>query len=276
MQIDGFSAAQLDAFRRHQRASYDTLERAAATLRAGDTEIDVARRLRRDFRQQGVRVFFHVPVALFGDRTAYPGDFGALGALPTPRALEPGMPVILDAAPIYDGYTVDTSYAFSFGANAVQDRLRRDLEPFRALLLERVRAGVSFRAIAREVDTAIRDLGYRNCHRKHIGAVLGHRVQRDGDGWLHHRRVWGLSATTAAWFLGRSLVSEAFGGDASPNWNHSRRSDHPPAPGLWAVEPHLGTDQCGAKFEEILVITRDGARWLDDDLPHHRFWRAAS
>jgi hypothetical protein len=26
----------------------------------------------------------------------------------------------------------------------------------------------------------------------------------------------------------------------------------------------------GAKFEELLVVTPDGAYWLDDDLPHVR------
>lgn len=63
------------------------------------------------------------------------------------------------------------------------------------------------------------------------------------------------------------------GGDDSPNWNHSRSSDHPPTPGLWAVEPHLGKDGVGAKFEEILVITETDAGWLDDGgLPHHRAW----
>lgn len=28
------------------------------------------------------------------------------------------------------------------------------------------------------------------------------------------------------------------------------------------------------KFEEILVVTEDGARWLDDDLPHVHRWAA--
>jgi hypothetical protein len=41
---------------------------------------------------------------------------------------------------------------------------------------------------------------------------------------------------------------------------------------LWAVEPHLADGNVGAKFEEILIIDGNGARWLDDDLPHHRRW----
>lgn len=58
----------------------------------------------------------------------------------------------------------------------------------------------------------------------------------------------------------------------SPLWSPYRFSDHPPRPGLWAVEPHLGFRGTGAKFEEILVVTDSGdpeesAFWLDDDLP---------
>jgi hypothetical protein len=52
-------------------------------------------------------------------------------------------------------------------------------------------------------------------------------------------------------------------------------SDHPPYPGLWAVEPHLGFRGTGAKFEEILVVTEGDAFWLDDELPHVTRWRAA-
>ncbi|MFF2327627.1 MULTISPECIES: hypothetical protein [unclassified Streptomyces] len=65
--------------------------------------------------------------------------------------------------------------------------------------------------------------------------------------------------------------------DWSPLWSPYRFSDHPPQPGLCAVEPHLGFRGTGAKFEEILVVTdskdpEQGAFWLDDDLPHVRRW----
>jgi len=44
---------------------------------------------------------------------------------------------------------------------------------------------------------------------------------------------------------------------------------------VWAVEPHIGRDGVGAKFEELMVVTADDAYWLDDDLPHVRRWAAA-
>jgi len=274
MKISGFTPAELDRFREYQRASYAVLEGVAQSLREGETEKDVARRIRKRFHEQGVHHYFHVPVALFGTRTAYPGDFGQLEALPTDRKLERGMPVILDAAPVYHGYTVDTSYATSFGDNPCVDELVRALRPLRDLILARVRERASFRAIAREVDDEIGRLGYENCHKKHIAFVLGHRVTQVPDTWLHRRRIWGLGVEQAAYFVGKTFGAQQFGGTGSPNWNHTRSSDHPPTPGLWAVEPHLGKDGVGAKFEEILVITEDDAWWLDEDgLPHHRNWR---
>ncbi|MCI0354169.1 MAG: M24 family metallopeptidase, partial [Acidobacteria bacterium] len=109
MKTRDFTAEELARFKFFQRRSYKTLEQVAATLVDGDTEIAVTRRMRKAFHEQGVHHYFHVPVALFGERTAYPGDFGQLGALPTEQRLAPGMAVILDAAPVYEGYTVDTS-----------------------------------------------------------------------------------------------------------------------------------------------------------------------
>jgi Xaa-Pro aminopeptidase len=273
VKICGFTAAELAQFKEYQRASYAVLEAVAQSLREGETEKDVARRVRKRFHEQGVHHYFHVPVVLFGDRTAYPGDFGQLEALSTDRALAPGMPVILDAAPIYRGYTVDTSYATSFGENARVRELTAALQPLRTLILQRVRERRTFRFIAREVDDLIRAQGYENCHRKHIAFVLGHRVTQVPDTWLQRRRIWGLGVAQAGYFIGKTFGAQRFGGAGSPNWNHTRTSDHPPTPGLWAVEPHLGKDGVGAKFEEILVITEDHAYWLDEDgLPHHRNW----
>jgi Xaa-Pro aminopeptidase len=273
VKISGFTPEELAKFKEYQRASYAVLEDVARSLREGDTEKDAARRVRKRFHEQGVHTYFHVPVALFGTRTAYPGNFGQLEALSTDRKLEPGMPVILDAAPVYQGYTVDTSYATSFGDNPRVRELVAALKPLRDLILVRVRERVTFRAIAREVDDEIKKLGYENCHKKHIAFVLGHRVTQVSDTWLNRRRIWGLGVAQAGYFVAKTFGAQQFGGTGSPNWNHTRSSDHPPTPGLWAVEPHLGKDGVGAKFEEILVITETEAYWLDEGgLPHHKAW----
>jgi hypothetical protein len=61
---------------------------------------------------------------------------------------------------------------------------------------------------------------------------------------------------------------------SSPNWNALNSSDHRPWDGLWAVEPHFGKGDIGAKWEELLVIQNGDVYWLDDDTPHIRYWRS--
>lgn len=276
LQYRDFDSAQLDEFRRRQRQAFATLERVAAGLAVGDSERDVTRRLHRAFAEQGVRSYFHVPVALFGERTAYPGDFGQLGALPTDRALAPGDAVILDAAPLYEGTLVDVSLAVPRpGAEAALAACDALLESLRAMILAEARKGCPMRETSRRVDAAISEAGYENCHRKHIGMVLAHRIVRVSPAWLSSRRLWGLSPLPVGWFFWRSFRSSRGRPALTPNWNHARQSDCPPQPGLWAVEPHVGRDGVGAKFEEILVVDDGDAYYLDDDLPHHRRWAAA-
>ncbi len=54
----------------------------------------------------------------------------------------------------------------------------------------------------------------------------------------------------------------------SPVWNDGVESNHRPIAGLWAVEPHIGLHGVGVKWEELLVISDNGAYWLDDQVPH--------
>jgi len=49
----------------------------------------------------------------------------------------------------------------------------------------------------------------------------------------------------------------------------------PPGSRVVGVEPHIGRDGVGVKFEEILVVTEDDAYWLDDHLLHTQRWAAA-
>ena len=272
MRVRHFSQPELNRFKQFQQQSFDTLEEIAATLKAGDTEIQVARRIRKAFHLQGVHLYFHVPVVLFGERTAYPGNFGQFEALATDQTLQTGMPVILDAAPIYQGHMVDTSLSLAFGANLQHEKMMGQLQPFREQILKAVRNGDGFQAIEKQVDANIRALGYENCHRKHIGAVLGHRLTRVADTIFNRLKYKQLSVRQVAWFFYKSFLARKGWQNDSPNWNHFSSSDHPPAPGLWAVEPHFAGHQVGVKFEEILVITKDDAYWLDDDLPHCRAW----
>ena len=269
-----FSPDQLAAFKKYQRLSYDVLEDAVSILKPGVSEIEAARHIRKLFHKAGARGYFHVPVVLFGDRTAYPGEFGQLEAISTERTLNDGDAVIFDAAPIFDGYKVDTSYAFSFGDNPAFDAADIALEEFRSLLPTLIGKDLSFREVAWKVDDRIKEIGFENCHKKHIGAVLGHRVTYAPQYPVRMPKVWGLAPRQVSWFLYKSLQARLVSPEKTPNWNASRQCASKPTDGLWAMEPHIARDGVGVKFEEILVIDGDGVRWLDDDLPHVRRWRA--
>lgn len=272
IKIHEYSADELERFRHFQRLSYEVLGSVAANLHAGISEIEATHELRKAFHIAGAHNYFHVPVALFGERSAYPGDFGAFEALPTDRRLGESDTFILDAAPIFDGYTVDTSCAYDPGASSIFSLLDKELPTLRKLIRDRINEGGTFQQIAWEVDDHIRQRGFENCHRKHIGAVLGHRVTKADSTRLSSWSYKGLAVKQVSWFLTRSRLARGRLRRLTPNWNHTNTCKGVAPHGLWAVEPHLASEGVGVKFEEILIIDENGARWLDDDLPHHRRW----
>jgi len=271
-----YTETELERFRHYQALSYEILCETARSLQPGVSELQIVRNMRKAFGKAGAKNYFHVPVALFGERTSYPGDFGPFEALATDGVLSESDTVILDAAPIFDGYTVDTSYAENRGGRSVFETLDRELANLRALILRRVNESRTFQQIAWEVDDAIKASGFENCHRKHIGAVLGHRVTKADTNRLAGWSYKGLAVKQVAWFLFKSRTARGKRRAMTPNWNHTRTCEGVAPHGLWAVEPHLAAEGVGVKFEEILVIDGDGARWLDNDLPHCRRWRGYS
>lgn len=272
LKTQGYTPAELEKFRDYQRVSFDVLQSSAKTLDTGMSEIETAHAMRKAFHQVGAHNYFHVPIALFGERSAYPGDFGGFEALPTGRTLRDGDAVILDAAPIFDGYTIDTSLSCNYGNSSTFQKLDRKLPALRDLIKDRVNEGSSFQAIAWEVDDVIREHGFENCHRKHLGAVLGHRVTKADTQRLANWSYKGLAVKQVSWFLTRSRFARGRLSRITPNWNHTNICKDIAPHGLWAVEPHIALGDIGVKFEELLLIDDDGARWLDDDLPHHRRW----
>ncbi|WP_412077368.1 M24 family metallopeptidase [Streptomyces xanthophaeus] len=266
--------ADLSGFREVQRLSYACAEAVAAQLRPGVTEREAARMQREWLRERGVRDWFHLPFAWFGDRTAFTNFKIPLQFFPTGRKLEPGMPFILDMAPVYKGYAADIGYSGSLGLNPVQDRLMSDLRAHRELILEQVRERRSLREIYENVERLMNRQGYANRHRAYPFGVIAHKIDRVKE------RRWSPTAFGFGTQSLKGLAGDVLHGHRegwSPLWSPYRFSDHPPQPGLWAVEPHLGFRGTGAKFEEILVVTdsrdpEESAYWLDDDLPHVRRW----
>ncbi|MGX1271066.1 M24 family metallopeptidase [Streptomyces phaeoluteigriseus] len=270
----GGLSSDLRGFQRVQRLAYECAQEVAARLEPGVTEREAARMQREWLRARGVRDWFHLPFAWFGDRTAFVGFRVPLQFFPTDRRLEPGMPFILDMAPVFEGFTADIGYSGALGGHPLQEKLMDDLEAHRELILREVRERRSLREIYRDVDRLMIRQGYANRHRAYPFGVIAHKVDRVRERrWSPRLLGFGTQAL-------KGLASDALHGHRegwSPLWSPYRFSDHPPRPGLWAVEPHLGFRGTGAKFEEILVVTdsRDpveSAFWLDHDLPHVRRW----
>ncbi len=115
-------SADLRGFRRVQRLAYECAEAVAARLEPGVTEREAARMQREWLSERGVKDWFHLPFAWFGDRTAFTDFRIPLQFFPTNRRLEPGMPYILDMAPVLEGYTADIGYSGALGAHPVQER----------------------------------------------------------------------------------------------------------------------------------------------------------
>ena len=265
--------AELERFRKVQRLAYDCAITVGETLAVGVTEREAAGRLRAALEERGVDDWLHTPFAWFGDRTAFRGFRTPLAFFPTSRRLEEGMPWILDCAPVVDGYSSDIGYAGSLGDNATVDRMVADLEEYRSLILDQVRAGRTLRDIYKAVDAQITKHGYDNRHQVYPGRVIAHQVTHIGS-HLPKRVVAGFGVRFLR-TLGKDLTWERLH-HRSPLWADGKISDHPATPGLWAVEPHLGFRGTGVKFEEILVVTEDDAFWLDDDVPHVRAWQSAA
>lgn len=288
MQYSTIRASDLQQFRQVQKLAYDCVEYTAASLRTGMTEKHACSLMRDWLKGHGVHDLFHDPFAWFGDRAAFKGFWADHKFLPSDRRLEDGMTGILDIAPIIDGYAADIGYCFVHGKNPatqpILDDMNRTLLRARELILDGVRERRTFKSIYEEVDSIIEAAGYVNQHRRYPHRVLGHRVGRHLSNPLNQVRWLGFGLPTYVWLMSRQWASKLTPGIVhSPLWNDRRESNHRPFEGLWAVEPHIALpDQSlGTKWEEILVITKDNAWWLDDDVPHCRLgatrgWWSAS
>lgn len=266
----GFDDRELEQFRRWRAVSYGVLQEVVGRLEPGVTERDVTRWAMKAYREEGADRFFHLPVALFGERTTLPEPWSTGSFWPTERALQPDDAVILDASPVFDGYVVDTSISWTVRRGREHTAAAADNLAYRASILDAVRAGATFREIARVVDADMTGRGDRNCHRLHPEAVLGHRVVRITDpAAVAPPDSSGFDVTVLEWFV-RGIAAAAEHGTPSPTWNDRPPSDHRPAPGLWAVEPHLARGPIGVKWEELLVVEDHDAYWLADDVPHCR------
>jgi Xaa-Pro aminopeptidase len=284
MQIDGFQTQDLQRFSAVQKLAYEVVEAVQARLQTGMTEKDAVRMLRAELESRGVTHMFHDPFAWFGERAAFRKFWINLKFLPSKTRLQQGMPVILDIAPIVDGYSADIGYCFVHGGDPVVDKMDRVLLQVRDHILQAARAGKTMRAIYREVDQIIEAAGFINVHRYYPHRVIGHRLGRIQVGAMHRLRWLGFGLPTYVSLMSRTWLAKLLPKHVeSPLWNDGRECGHALREGVWAVEPHIATpdQRLGTKWEEILVVTQDNAYWLNDEATHCRraeakgWWRSA-
>ncbi len=261
----------IEVFKKTQRLAYEGAVHTRSQLYEGITERETAEIFEKFFTSQGHHLYFHKPFVWFGERTAFRGfkrpgfikgnSLPHLGKefLPTDVKLKKGMPVILDVAPSVGGFAVDIGYSFSFGENAEVHKARLLLLTIRKIILEAVINKLPVKNIYAAVSNTIHEAGYNNYHSIYPLGVLGHRIGRLPLLKLPKLNIMGFHPQAYLY-----LAKEMLSGVTIVQENESRIMGD----GLWAMEPHFGSENFGVKFEEILVIENGKVYWLDEDLPH--------
>lgn len=281
-----YSAADLDRFRQVQRLAYAIALRVESQLQVGITEIEACTLIAAAQTEYEVIQVFHDPYVLFDGRTALGAGSGshelqratALTPVndlaPTKQVLRDGAPVIIDVAPVAHGVSSDIAYSCVLGTNRTFKELDAGLARIRSLLRDGIAARASMLVLYHELDELVAARGWECCHHRQADRALGHLVFP-----LEHETDrptplpgWGAVAAEKMLAAGIDALDH---GTCYPLWNDTSFTDYPATPGLWAIEPHIGLDGVGVKFEELLVVTDDDAYWLDDDLPHVKRWAAA-
>jgi hypothetical protein len=211
-----------------------------------------------------VRAWFHTPYAWFGERTRFAGfHHWEPDALPAERRLAEGEMFILDAAPFVHGHPADYAYSGALGSSPEHLEMRKTLQALKAKIVVLSREATTGRELFEATNAAVREAGFEVVHHLYPAAVLGHRF--DGlPGWLERlpRIGYGFQPSLVAGYA-LALFRHALTGTRYPFINHVSR-ERPR--GVFAIEPHLGSRGCGAKFESILVVDGDETRWLDPGL----------
>ncbi len=275
------SEEYLDGFRRTQRLAFQCAQTTEGFFREGISERQVAQLMETFLKDHGAGGYFHTPFAWFGDRTRFDGMKWYWDFMPSERKLEVGDAVILDCAPMVDGFMADIGYTTSFGENTEVLAAKKLLAEMRSQLPGWVQTLRTRKAVWDRVDQEFQKNDMDCAHRRYPFHVLGHELRR-----TPFQKIPGLlrpfSVHAYAMVLGRGIWPALLGPKQSgviPGGTER----------LWAIEPHLGARggtrggthggtrgghggrRFGAKFEEILVVRPDGeARWLDDDVPHRK------
>jgi methionine aminopeptidase len=249
-----YTANECESYLKAQSLAQQCAKEIESYLQPGWTEAKASSLMESWLRDHGVKTFFHKPFVWWGDRTRFTGVKNYWDYLPSQRVLCEGDVYILDVAPIVDGAICDIGYSGFIGGDEIQtanyhkaigflEALRRDLPAMATGVLQG-------RELWRDIDQKMTDAGYQNIHKTYPFGVLGHRLHKNSvkseASFIHFgwQSYWEL--------LSRGLFGQLLNKDFQGKLD-----------GLWAIEPHIGTELFGVKFEEILVIENGAARWLN-------------
>jgi len=257
---------------RAQRVAREAILTVAATVRPGDSERAVVDRIEHELAKAKVRHWLHTAYAWWGERTRFDRfRIWETSALPSERRLAEGEAFILDVAPIVDGHPADFAYS-GFGSSsdaASQPGAARHSELLRALaeiksgLLLHARQAVDGGDLWGRVADEITRRDLDVIHTRYPAAVLGHTFEGFPNAFSSAPRIGSGFQLPLLLTYGMGIVLHHLSGARYPFLNATA----PGAPsGLYAVEPHLGSGQMGAKFESVLLVQGDETRWLDPEL----------
>ena len=242
----------LAGFLRSQTLAQNCAREVASLVQPGWTEKQAVRVMDQWLRDHGVNVYFHKPFAWWGSRARFDGIHSYKAYQATDRRLIENEMFILDVAPVVDGYVSDIGFVGLIGEHAEYEAGFQCLSMLRRELPDLVTRLANGGAVWRAVDAKIKSAGYENIHVKYPFGVLGHRVYRTKNnidasllnfGW---QSFWEISS--------RGIFGQLLNIDYSGSME-----------GLWAIEPQIGGVGWGMKFEEILVVERGVARWLNPE-----------
>lgn len=121
------SQSDLEGFQRAQALSFEAAVTVGQILRPGMTERQAAALIDDFLADHGVKSFFHTSMVWFGERSRFMGFTQKTDALPSRRVLQEGEVIVVDTAPIVNGYCGDIGFAFSLEPNAELIKVRKYL-----------------------------------------------------------------------------------------------------------------------------------------------------
>ena len=249
---------ELDGFKKAQALSYDCAVTIAKELKPGWTEKQTSKLMDTFLKDHGVKHFFHKSFAWFGEHSKFHNFKTYFDFLPSKTTLKENDVIILDTAPIVNGFAGDIGFTFSLTPNEELKKARSFLIKQREELQIFFSSELTADLIWKKIDENFKNSHYINCHKDYPFAVLGHRLHEIP---FQNLPSIGIPFTLHSYWalFSRGLIPELLG-----PWHSGTKL------GIWAIEPHLGlaSHPFGAKFEEILVVTKEKTYWLQDDVPH--------